>query len=249
MPSASTIRGVVRAFMEAALAMPVVNSHQAAPQPAVTYGTVQSISLIPLGQHDELMPETQDDAAITGVDQAQKKFVFTGNYTTYFLVSAKFRVIGSSGNNGVYTTVSVAYSAGQTTVTVSESIPSATVDGSVEIPVIQRVQLPGRLVLRFQAYGPDASEKAAQFAVICGRSDFRFALNQADAGFLSVGTVSEFHDVVGERFRPRASVDLQIWLGSESVSDAGAIETIDVSQTVDDSAGNHLINEEEFTVP
>jgi hypothetical protein len=54
-----------------------------------------------------------------------------GDYTSVFTAGRTFVIAGSAGNNGTYTVVSSTTASFQTNITVSESIPSATVDGSI----------------------------------------------------------------------------------------------------------------------
>jgi hypothetical protein len=69
--------------------------------------------------------------SITSVNQGLKQFAmnWTSSACSYFTVGSKWRVAGSAGNTGTYTTTACSFASPTTTVTVSEAIPSATVDG------------------------------------------------------------------------------------------------------------------------
>lgn len=71
-------------------------------------------------------------AAIVGVNQGSKIFTIDGNYMDQLEIGEIFTVSGSTGNDGDYTVLDVAYDSGndETVVTVSEIIPDATVDGT-----------------------------------------------------------------------------------------------------------------------
>lgn len=77
-------------------------------------------AVYPLGQYP-----------ITGVDTGTEQFVIDGDQTARILVDDVLTVIGSTGNDGVYTVASTSYAAGpdETTITVNEDITDATVDG------------------------------------------------------------------------------------------------------------------------
>lgn len=71
--------------------------------------------------------------AITGVTTgAGGTFTIAGNYAAEFAVGAQFVVSGSSGNDGSYTVAGVAYTGGNTVITISGSIGDSTVDGNIE---------------------------------------------------------------------------------------------------------------------
>ena len=69
---------------------------------------------------------------IVSVDQVTQTFVTPGNFGTYFNVPGKrFRVVSSTGNDGVYTVVSAVDSGPNTSIVVVEVIPSAISDGRI----------------------------------------------------------------------------------------------------------------------
>jgi hypothetical protein len=69
---------------------------------------------------------------ITGVNQGAKTFTIAGNYTSAYKSGDKITVADSTGNDGVYTlSIDSTFAASETTITVDESIPDATVDGGL----------------------------------------------------------------------------------------------------------------------
>jgi len=68
---------------------------------------------------------------ITAVNQGLRRFTVTGPARNSLAGGQTFTVAGSTGNNGIYTVSTVSYSAPNTTITVSEAIPSAVADGNV----------------------------------------------------------------------------------------------------------------------
>lgn len=70
--------------------------------------------------------------AVTAVDQAGKQFTIGGDQTASFGVGDTVTVAGSTGNDGDYTIVTATLNAGSTDVVVSEAIPDATVDGTLD---------------------------------------------------------------------------------------------------------------------
>jgi hypothetical protein len=67
------------------------------------------------------------------VNQASKKFTVAGNLVAYFNIAGQSdRVLNSTGNDGVYTVVSAALNgSGNTEITVAETIPNATANGTI----------------------------------------------------------------------------------------------------------------------
>lgn len=61
-------------------------------------------------------------------------FSISGNLTSIFTSGFIFDVIGSTGNDGTYTTQSSTFSAGNTVITVTGTIPNATPDGLIIYP-------------------------------------------------------------------------------------------------------------------
>jgi len=70
--------------------------------------------------------------AITGVTPAVDTFIIAGNHVSSFPAGKRFRVTGSTGNDGTYTIVSATLSAGSTRIVVEEDVTSAVADGFIE---------------------------------------------------------------------------------------------------------------------
>lgn len=70
--------------------------------------------------------------AVAAVNQGLKYFYFDWgtDATGYFPAGQQFRIAGSTGNDGTYTTAGTAYSAPYTVVETVEAIPDATADGA-----------------------------------------------------------------------------------------------------------------------
>jgi hypothetical protein len=68
---------------------------------------------------------------ITAVDQILKTFTVAGDHALQFSPGLTVLVSGSTGNDGVYTVVSVVFATGNTTITVVEVIPDSTPDGTI----------------------------------------------------------------------------------------------------------------------
>lgn len=73
--------------------------------------------------------------AITAVNTGTKKYTLSGDKQRFFNVGGAFTVTGSTGNNGTYTVTVITYTGGNTVLTVSEVVPSAVADGSVNAPL------------------------------------------------------------------------------------------------------------------
>ena len=75
---------------------------------------------------------TPVEFTIIGVNQGTKMFTVAENVSSKWGVgNNKMGVIGSTGNDGVYTVVSATYDTDHTDIVVSESIPDTTVDGTL----------------------------------------------------------------------------------------------------------------------
>lgn len=68
---------------------------------------------------------------ITAVDASNKKFTVATDLTAFMYTGDKIRVGNSTGNDGVYTVVSTALVSGNTVVTVSETVSSNVVSGTI----------------------------------------------------------------------------------------------------------------------
>ncbi len=77
---------------------------------------------------------------ITAVDQGEQTFEIAGDHASAFLVGDTFRVIGSTGNDGIYTVVSAVF-ATATTLTVVEAITDATADGHIPQRLVAQVDV------------------------------------------------------------------------------------------------------------
>ncbi len=97
---------------------------------------------------------TGGDFGIVGVDTAGGTFTVTGDQVQYIVVGAQIKVEGSTGNDGLYTVVSASLPVSDTLITVSETIPDATVDGNLYVdrlpickgPVIGQYSHPAAIV-------------------------------------------------------------------------------------------------------
>ncbi len=89
-----------------------------------------AVNNLPFGNGAIIHPA---EFTITGVNQASKKFTVVGNQTSSFFTTylSKVYVNGSTGNDGWYSFVSAVFTGGNTEITVTEDIPSATVDGKI----------------------------------------------------------------------------------------------------------------------
>jgi hypothetical protein len=68
---------------------------------------------------------------IFNVDTGDKQFIIANDVRPYFKAGKKIFVSGSTGNDGTYTVISIGYDDISTFLNVSETIPSAVVDGTV----------------------------------------------------------------------------------------------------------------------
>lgn len=69
--------------------------------------------------------------ALTGVVTGSKQFLFAGDQTARILIGDTISIVGSTANDGFYTVAAVSFGGGTTTVTVNETIPDGTVDGTL----------------------------------------------------------------------------------------------------------------------
>jgi len=75
-------------------------------------------------------PGYHGTTGLTGVNQGTQTFTTPGNHGAHFNVPGKkFRITGSTGNDGIYTVVSAVDSGPDTDIVVVEAIPSAVVNG------------------------------------------------------------------------------------------------------------------------
>jgi len=85
------------------------------------------------GTAERLLP-----LAITDVNDTTKVFTISGDYTDYIDENDIITVVGSTGNDGDYTVVSVEESGGSTLIEVSEDVPDGTVDGNIILDILCR---------------------------------------------------------------------------------------------------------------
>lgn len=71
------------------------------------------------------------DFTITDFDSAFQTIEINGNHSSLFVPSYVFEIINSTNNNGQFTTVSSAFAAGKTTITVIEPINDIVIDGEI----------------------------------------------------------------------------------------------------------------------
>ncbi len=69
---------------------------------------------------------------ITGVNVGAEEFEIAGDHTAFFIAGRRFRVIGSTGNDGDWIVSSSSHAAGTTTITVTGNVTDATVDGYID---------------------------------------------------------------------------------------------------------------------
>lgn len=70
---------------------------------------------------------------IVALNQGAKTFSISGNFTSNYISGRKFTLKGSTGNNGDYNIISSTFTGGNTIITVLQTIPNITVDGSLNI--------------------------------------------------------------------------------------------------------------------
>ena len=73
---------------------------------------------------------------ITNVNQVNKEFTISGDYTSLITVGDTLSVSGSTGNDGTYTIASLTLSSGDTIIEVDEAIPDGTIDGTITVAVL-----------------------------------------------------------------------------------------------------------------
>ena len=97
-----------------------------------TYGLMTMLSGLNAGIAREVKRVSYTAYAITAVSTSLRRFTIAGNQTANFSAGETIRVTGSTGNNGIYTISSVTFSSPNTWIVVNETVPSATVDGSIQ---------------------------------------------------------------------------------------------------------------------
>jgi hypothetical protein len=85
--------------------------------------------------HDDptLTNTTPRSDAVTGGDQGDKEVTVAGDLTSNYAAGTVVRWDGSTGNDGLYSVASSSHAGGTTTIVLAESIPHATMDGTLYI--------------------------------------------------------------------------------------------------------------------
>lgn len=83
-----------------------------------------------------------DTYVITGVSIGSSTFTIGSDITAKLVVGETFTIFGSTANDGTYTIVSFVESSGDTIITVVETIPDATVDGTISYLLFPIVSIP-----------------------------------------------------------------------------------------------------------
>ena len=119
------------------LAQRLVNEYNI-PIERIELSTAEEVLTAAIG--DIVSIEERDDYTITGINQGTKTFTIAGDYASEFTDTYDaFRVSGSTGNDGRYTIVSATFVVDHTDIVVSEAIPDATVDGTINPHVEYRL--------------------------------------------------------------------------------------------------------------
>ena len=119
------------------LAQRLVNKYNI-PVERIELSTAEEVLTAAIG--DIVSIEERDDYTITGINQGTKTFTIAGDYASEFTDTYDaFRVSGSTGNDGRYTIVSGTFDTDHTDIVVSEAIPDATVDGTINPHVEYRL--------------------------------------------------------------------------------------------------------------
>lgn len=75
--------------------------------------------------------QSVSNSDITAVNQGTPSFTISGDQTDFFAAAEEIVISGSTGNDGMYTTVLIELDGGDTVITVLEAIPSAVADGAI----------------------------------------------------------------------------------------------------------------------
>jgi|3_EtaG_2_1085321.scaffolds.fasta_scaffold06831_2 hypothetical protein len=127
----------------------------------IQYGTHEKPGVMYLSAGVLIQPNLQiNSAGIIGVDQTEKLFQVNDTVALGLPPGSLFRISGSTGNDGIYTVVSVSEDTdvGTTDIIVVESIPDGTVDGAIDttreiIVVGYATEFPSPLATNFSVYG------------------------------------------------------------------------------------------------
>ena len=101
--------------------------------------------------------------AITGVSTGSKTFSVATDITGLLTVGERIRVAGSTGNDGWYTIVSMAFDAPNTVITVVETPADATVDGTLHpfAMTIQNTSINAGQTISLASYSYNAGQTIA----------------------------------------------------------------------------------------
>lgn len=108
-----------------------MTSYTAAPQAFMQY----ELGLSTSARKQDIIGYVQadvEDLAITGVDVLAKTFTVSGNVHDNFILDTPFFVVGSTGNDGVYTVISSYYTGSDTVIFVRQTIADSTADGNIK---------------------------------------------------------------------------------------------------------------------
>ena len=99
----------------------------------IQYGTHAKPGAMYLSPGVVIQPDLQiNGIALSGVDQTEKLFQVNDKVASGLPAGGLFKISGSTGNDGIYTVASVNQDDTSTYITVVESIPDATVNGSLD---------------------------------------------------------------------------------------------------------------------
>ena len=112
---------------------------------------------------------TGNSYALAGVTSGDGgSFDVSGDVTAECTAGEPLRVVGSTGNNGVYAIASASYDGSTyTTITVKESVPDATADGTVDLFAVTEADTLASLVGE-----PDGTNGYGRQECVVGTADF-----------------------------------------------------------------------------
>ncbi len=125
----------------------------------IQYGTHAKPGVMYLSPGVLIQPDRQiNGIALSGVTQDDNLFQVNDTVASGLPTGGLFKISGSTGNDGIYTVVSASEVGGNTNIIVAESIPDATVNGSLDtkreiIGVGYATAYPSPLTTNFSIYG------------------------------------------------------------------------------------------------
>ncbi len=125
----------------------------------IQYGTHAKPGVMYLSSGVLIQPDRQiNGIALSGVTQDDNLFQVNDTVASGLPTGGLFKISGSTGNDGIYTVVSASEAGGNTNIIVAESIPDATVNGSLDtkreiIGVGYATAYPSPLTTNFSIYG------------------------------------------------------------------------------------------------